>query len=152
MELQRASHHIYRLEYHLVWTPKYRHPVFKEPQRTVLKQIIRKTAYDYDIDIIELEAPPDHIHTLVALLPQMSVSECMKILKSISAREFFRKYPDIKEKYFWGGKLWSPSYYAETIGQKNEAVITKYIQNQLEAEKRHLKQLKQLKLFQLPGA
>ncbi len=147
MELQRASHHVYRLEYHLVWTPKYRHPVFHEPYRTALKQIIRKAAYDYDIGILEIEIPPDHVHALVSLPPRISVSECMRILKSISAREFFSKYPDIGKKYFWGGKLWSPSYYAETIGKRNESVIRAYIQNQLKHEKRHIAQLKQLKLF-----
>ena len=147
MELQRASHHVYRLEYHLVWTPKYRHPVFTEPYRTALKQIIVKSGYDYDIDVLEIEIPPDHIHALVSLPPKISVSECMRILKSISAREFFKKYPDMEAKYFWGGKLWSPSYYAETVGKRNEGAIRSYIQNQLKHEKNHIAQLKQLKLF-----
>mgnify|MGYP001617519877 FL=1 len=147
MELQRASHHVYRLEYHLVWTPKYRHQVFTEPYRTALKQVIRKAAYDYDMSVLEIEIPPDHIHALVSLPPRISVSECMRILKSISAREFFSKYRDIGKKYFWGGKLWSPSYYAETIGKRNESVIRAYIQNQLTHERRHIAQLKQLKLF-----
>lgn len=147
MDLQRASHHVYRLEYHLVWTPKYRHPVFTEPYRTALKQIIRKAAYDYDMEVLEIEIPSDHIHALVSLPPRISVSQCMRILKSISAREFFSKYPDIATKYFWGGKLWSPSYYAETVGKRNEGAIKVYIQNQLKHEKGHIAQLKQLKLF-----
>jgi REP element-mobilizing transposase RayT len=86
MELSHASHHIYRLEYHLVWIPKYRHPVFREPQRGM-------------------------------------------------------------RKYFWGGKLWTPSYYAETVGKRNEAAIRTYIRNQLVAETTHLARLRQLKLF-----
>jgi len=147
MDIQRTEHHVYRLEYHLVWTPKYRHPVFQEPYRTALKQIIRKVAYDYDMTILEIEIPPDHIHTLVSLPPRISVSECMRILKSISAREFFRKYPDIESKFFWGGKLWSPSYYVETIGKRNEEAVKKYIQNQLKYEKGHIVKLRQLKLF-----
>ncbi|MBM7074556.1 transposase, partial [Shewanella sp. 202IG2-18] len=28
MELQRNSHHVYRLMYHFVWVPKYRRKVF----------------------------------------------------------------------------------------------------------------------------
>jgi putative transposase len=147
MELQYAEHHVSRLEYRLVWTPKYRHPVFKEPHRTILKQILTKAAYDYDMEIREIEIPPDHIHALIVLPPTISVSECMNILKSISAREFFAKFPKIKQKYFWGGKLWSPSYYAETVGKANELTIRKYILGQLKEETRHISKLKQLKLF-----
>lgn len=99
------------------------------------------------MEIREIEIPPDHIHALIVLPPTIPVSECMNILKSISAREFFAKFPEIKQKYFWGGKLWSPSYYAETVGRTNEQAIRKYIQNQLREEKHHIAKLKQLKLF-----
>lgn len=147
MELRRAEHHLYRLQYFLVWTPKYRRAVFVEPQRQVLKVILQKTAYDHDIELQELEIPPDHVHALVALGPTMHVSECMRILKSVSAREFFKRYPDLKEKYFWGGKLWSPSYYAETVGRKDEKAAAAYIRNQLREEARYERMLKQLKLL-----
>mgnify|MGYP001595728662 CR=1 FL=1 len=147
MDLTRSEHHVYYAKYHYVWTPKYRHPVFQEPYRTTLKEIIMKTGYDYDITVHELEIPSDHVHALVSFPPPMSISHCLRILKSISAREFFKRYPDIKQKYFWGGKLWSPSYYVETIGDRNERAIASYIKHQLQAEERHLQQLKQLKLF-----
>ena len=147
MELTHAVHHVYYATYHLVWTPKYRHPVFKEPYRSVLKGILQKTSYDYDIDMRELEIPPNHVHALVSFAPPMSISECIRILKSISAREFFAKYPDIRKKYFWGGKFWSPGYYAETIGQRNEKAIKMYIEQQLKEEERQLKAIKQLRLF-----
>jgi putative transposase len=51
--------------------------------------------------------------------------------KSISAREFFKKYPEIKKKYFWGGKLWTASYFVETIGNATEDVIRAYVRDQL---------------------
>ena len=41
--------------YHFVWIPQYRHKVFSEPYRSSLKAIILKAAYDYDIEIVELE-------------------------------------------------------------------------------------------------
>ena len=117
--------------YHFVWIPKYRHKVFEEPYRSVLKTIIRKIGYDYDIDIVELEVPLDHIHMVVRSEPKMSPSDVMQIIKSISAREFFRLHPEIKKQYFWGGKLWTQSYFVETIGNASEEVIRKYVQDQL---------------------
>ena len=61
----------------------------------------------------------------------MSPSKVMQIVKSILAREFFRHYPEIKKRYFWGGKLWTQSYFVETIGDANEETIRKYVQTQL---------------------
>ncbi len=91
-----------------------------EPYRTTMKAIIQKFGYDYDIDIVELEMPEDHIHMIIRSIPMQSPSGVMQIIKSITAREFFRIYPEIKKKYFWGGKLWTQSYFVETIGNANK--------------------------------
>ncbi|MGO2276453.1 MAG: transposase [Pseudoalteromonas sp.] len=42
MELQRNTHHVFRIMYHLVWIPKYRHKVFSEPYRAEMKAIIQR--------------------------------------------------------------------------------------------------------------
>ncbi len=147
MELQRNTHHVYRLMYHYVWIPKYRHKVFSEPYRETLKGIIEKIGYDYDIEIVEVEIPVDHIHLVVRGEPSRAPSEIMWVIKSISAREFFLCFPDIKRKYVWGGKLWTQSYFVESIGNANEETIREYVQNQLvELDKRESKS-KQLGLF-----
>ena len=147
MKLQRNTHHVYRLMYHFVWIPKYRNKVFQEPYRSVLKDIIKKVGYDYDIDIEELEVPVDHIHMVVRSEPKMSPSDVMQIIKSISAREFFRLHPEIKRKYFWGGKLWTQSYFVETIGNASEEVIRQYVQDQLKVIDKGEKSSRQLGLF-----
>ena len=147
MELQRNTHHVYRLMYHFVWIPKYRHKVFCEPYRSVLKGIIEKAGYDYNIDIVELEIPEDHIHMVVRGIPKMSPSDVMQVIKSISAREFFRIYPEIKKRYFWGGKLWTQSYFVETIGNANEEVIRAYVRDQLTEYERKEDKSIQMGLF-----
>jgi len=147
MELQKNTHHVYRLMYHFVWIPKYRHKVFSEPYRGVLKGIIEKIGYDYNIDIIELEIPEDHLHMVVRGVPKMSPSDVMQIIKSISAREFFRCYPEIKKRYFWGGKLWTKSYFVETIGNANEEVIRDYVRGQLADYEKKEDKSRQLGLF-----
>ena len=147
MELSRNSHHVFRIMYHFVWIPKYRHKIFKEPYRGVLKEIINKIGYDYNIDIVELEVPLDHIHMVVRSEPKVCPSQIMQIIKSISARTFFKIYPKIKKKYFWGGKLWTQSYFVETIGNANEEVIRKYVQDQLKQMDKSEKYAQQMKLF-----
>ena len=147
MELQRNTHHVFRIMYHFVWIPKYRRKVFTEPYRTVLKNIIEQIGYDYNIEIIELEIPVDHLHMVVRSEPKVSPSDIMQIIKSISARQFFKIYPDVKKKYFWGGHLWTQSFFVETIGNANEEIIRAYVKNQLiNMDKVEVKS-KQLKLF-----
>ncbi len=123
MELTRNLHHVFRIMYHFVWIPKYRHKVFTEPHRSDLKEIIYKIEYDYNIEIVELEVPDDHIHMVIKSEPKQCPSNVMQIIKSISARNFFKLYPAIKKKYFGGGKLWTQSFFVETIGNANEKVI-----------------------------
>ena len=147
MELRRNSHHVFRLMYHFVWIPKYRHKVFCEPYRSVLKSIIQKISYDYNFEIVELEVPVDHIHMVARCEPKICPSQVMQVIKSISAREFFKLHPEIKKRYFWGGKLWTQSYFVETIGNANEEVIRKYVQNQLKAMDKLEKTVGQLELF-----
>ncbi len=147
MELQKNSHHVFRIMYHFVWIPKYRHKVFVDPYRSKLKDIIQKIGYDYNIDIVELEVPKDHIHMVVRSEPKISPSYIMQVIKSISARQFFKICPEIKRKYFWGGKLWTQSFFVETIGNANEDTIRKYVQNQLIEMDKHEKYSGQLELW-----
>ncbi len=82
--------------YHFVWLPK----VFTEPYRTILKSIIEKIGYDYSIDIVELEIPADHILMIISSDPKVALSDILQKIKSISARHFFRIYPDMKKNNF----------------------------------------------------
>lgn len=142
MELSRNSHHVYYIHYHFVWIPKYRHKIFEEPHATALKQIIRQAAYNYDMEVTEIEIPKDHIHMMLKALPRHSPSEIMQKIKSIAAIQFFKQFPDIRREYFWGGKLWTESFYVETVGRRSEEALRKYVQNQLKELDRQEKQLK----------
>ena len=64
----------------------------------------------------------------------------MQIIKSITARNIFKEYPEIK-KQLWGGELWSDG---GTVGDENTSdIITKYVQNQGDQEeKQAYKQMK----------
>jgi len=118
--------------------------------RNILNSIFAETpkiGYDYDIDIVELEIPVDHIHMVVRSEPKISPSNVMQIVKSISARQFFKLRPEIKKKYFWGGKLWTQSYFVESIGNANEEVIRAYVQDQLKVMNEHEDEARQRGLF-----
>ena len=54
----------------------------------------------------------------------------MQIIKSITARQIFKQYLEIK-KQLWGGELWSGEGYIGTIGDGTTSdVIKNYVENQ----------------------
>ena len=130
------SEHIYKshnktlLLYHLVFPAKYRKKVFDEIVDVTLKEICEEISCRYEINFIEIGNDEDHVHFLVQSVPILSLTKIVTIIKSITAREIFKKYPGIK-KELWGGSLWTSGFYGNTVGQyANEELIRKYVKNQ----------------------
>ena len=60
----------------------------------------------------------------------MNVSEIVRTIKSITAKQLFIQHPEIEAK-LWGGNFWTSGYYANTVGQySNEEAIRRYVENQ----------------------
>ena len=71
----------------------------------------------------------------------------INMLKSITAKELFRKFPSIKAK-LWGGKFWTSGFYANTVGQyANEEIIKAYVKDQGTNKKYKRIHTNQLTLF-----
>ena len=118
------------LLYHIVCPMKYRRSVITEEIGEGLKEICLQITERYEIHFVEIGYESDHVHFLVQGVPTMNVSEIAKTIKSITAKQLFQRYPEIKAK-LWGGKFWTSGYYANTVGQYgNEEAIKKYIENQ----------------------
>ena len=129
MELEYTSHTVYRIAYHFCWIPKYRKMVLKQGVAEALRAVHQEIAMHYDFKILEQEIMPDHIHLLVSAPPRYSPSRIVQVMKSISARELFKKFPDLRKQY-WGGRLWTESYFVETVGSKRLDTVKKYIKEQ----------------------
>ena len=61
---------------------------------------------------------------VVGAEPKYSLSKVMQIIKSITARQIFKQYPEIK-KQLWGGELWSEGGYIGTIGDGTTQMLSK---------------------------
>ncbi|RLE00012.1 MAG: IS200/IS605 family transposase, partial [Aquificota bacterium] len=67
-----------------------------------------------------------------------------RIFKSITAREIFKRKPEIK-KELWGGEFWTDGYYVATVGERGDwETVEKYVERQ----GRPKGELRQLDLFQ----
>lgn len=121
---------VYNVNYHIVWSTKYRRKVLNAKIEKRLKEILNFVAYKKGFEIAEIEVgQQDHVHVFVSSIPKNSISYIAKMLKGISGRLLLKEFPEIEQK-LWNGELWNPSYYVETIGSISEEAVKKYIQNQ----------------------
>ena len=124
-----GSHTLHRLRFHLVWTPKYRHRVLEGAVAARLTELLRQACQVKEWQLHELSIQPDHVHLLVQVLPTNSVSYVLNILKGGTSRVLRKEFPELEE-FLWHDSFWGDGYFAETVGQKEEAVLRAYIRNQ----------------------
>ena len=132
MELQRNSHQVYEIGYHIIFCTKYRHKVLVGEAETTCRNSIAETCLAYGWQLKELEIMPDHVHMLLAIPPKYSVPSVMGYLKGKSSLMIFDRHANMKYK-FGNRKFWAEGYYVSTVGL-NEATIAKYIREQEKAD------------------
>jgi REP-associated tyrosine transposase len=124
-----GAHTTHRLQYHLVWVPKYRKRVLRGPLARRLYELLRQCAEMNDWSVEELNVQTDHVHLLVQLPPKVAVSRAVNLMKGGTSRAIRAEFPELDE-FLWGDSLWADGYFAESVGQVTEARIRAYIQNQ----------------------
>ena len=127
MVLRRTSHAVYDTKYHLVWVPKYRKSILRDELKAAVKELFREILEARDCEVEEIEMGEDHVHIFAGIPPKYSVGQIVRWLKCISAKEIFRRYPEVK-RHLWGGEFWEDGYFVRTVGDKvTAAVIKKYV-------------------------
>jgi REP element-mobilizing transposase RayT len=126
----RTSHNVSVLIYHLVFPAKYRRVVFDENVDTVLKEACLGIEDRYQLKFLEIGTDKNHVHLLVQSVPTYPVTKIVTLIKSLSAREIFKRCPQVK-KQLWGGEFWTDGYFASTVGKHgNENMIANYVKSQ----------------------
>jgi len=126
----RKSHNVTVLLYHMVFPAKYRRVVFDEKVDIVLKEACLGIEDRYQVKFLEIGTDKNHVHLLVQSVPTYTVTKLVTLIKSLSAREIFRRCPQVK-KLLWGGEFWTDGYFASTVGKHgNEKLIANYVKSQ----------------------
>jgi len=129
-EYIHKSHNVTVLIYHLVFPAKYRRVVFDIHVDEVLKEVCLDIEKRYQVKFLEIGTDKDHVHFLVQSIPTYSVTKIVTMIKSLTAREIFKRCPEVR-KELWGGEFWTDGYFASTVGKHgNEDTIGKYVKNQ----------------------
>ena len=129
-EYVHKSHNVSVLLYHFVCPTKYRRIVFTDEVDNTLLEVCEEISKRYEINFIEIGSDEDHVHFLIQSVPTYAPSKIVQIMKSITAREIFKKCPEVK-KQLWGGQFWSDGYFVSTVGKHgNEKQIEAYVKKQ----------------------
>ena len=129
-EYIHKSHNVTVLLYHLVFPAKYRRVVFDEEVDKELKAVCLELSLRYEIKFLEIGTDEDHVHFLVQSVPTYPLTRIVTIIKSITARELFKRCPKVKKK-LWGGEFWTDGYFGSTVGKHgDEEMISNYVKSQ----------------------
>lgn len=142
-EVKKGYHYAWQIHYHIVFPVKYRKALLEEEVVEIIKETAIGIQEGYAIEFEALGMDRDHIHILCSAHPKVAPGGIVRIFKSITAREVFRRKPVIK-KELWGGEFWTDGYYVATVGERaNWRTVERYIERQGKPRE----DLRQLKLF-----
>ncbi len=84
----------------------------------------------FEAELVEFNGEADHVHLLVNFPPKVSVSRLVNSLKGVASRRLKQMHPELIKSAYMKNALWSPSYYAGSVGGAPIAVIRQYIEQQ----------------------
>lgn len=122
----RTSHASLDFSYHVVFVPKRRRKIFGGERSLFAEEVFRVVAKEIGVRFDTLKVAIDHVHMLLFIPPDISVSSAMQILKSKSAHKLLKQFPELRRE-LPEGTFWARGYYARTIGKLNEDLVRKYI-------------------------
>ena len=125
----KSAHTKHRVMYHIVWIPKYRKRILKDEIANRIKELLLECADVNRWRIDEINIQIDHVHLLIQIKPDISVSKVVQLLKGKSSRIIRKEFPDLQE-FYWGDNFWCEGFFVETVGRLNEDAIKAYIKNQ----------------------
>lgn len=120
---------MYNIEYHVVWTTKYRYKVLTGEVALRARELIRQSCLSREISIVRGSVGKDHIHLLISCPPGLAPAKIVQYLKGRSSRLLQQEFPHL-EKRNWGQHLWGRGYFCATVGAVTEEMIKEYVEHQ----------------------
>lgn len=127
--MRKSSHVQYDLEYHIVWTTKYRYKVLVGRKAERVRELIRQSCNSMDVRILKGSISQEHIHLMISVPPSMAISKLVQQIKGKTSRVLLNEYKDLRKRY-WGQHLWASGYFCRTVGSVTREMIKDYIENQ----------------------
>jgi len=118
---------VFRLHVHLVWCSKYRKALFRGDLAARLRDLTRQICTDMGVEIVSGVIRPDHVHVLVSMPPQVSVSKLVQKIKGKTSYKLQTEFRALRKQY-WGQRMWARGYFACSTGNVTDDMIKGYIE------------------------
>ena len=130
----KSNHNVvYSCKYHVVWCPKYRRSVLINGVDIRLKELIKETCNQLNVEIIEMEIMPDHVHLLLEVDPQFGIHKAVKTIKGKTSRILRQEFHWLTTKL---PTLWTNSYFCSTVGGAPLEIVRQYIESQKTSQRK----------------
>ena len=131
MDYREGSHTKFKIEYHFVWATKYRYKVLGGDLASRVREIIRQTCEQLEVEIIRGVVSSDHVHILCSCPPTLSPAGLMRRIKGRSSTKILREFPHLNKRY-WGRHFWARGYFCVTAGELTKEMIKEYLEHHFE--------------------
>ena len=98
---RKSSHTVFLLQYHFVFTTKYRKPALRGDVAKRVRNLIREICRSNDIEIAKGHVGPDHVHLLLSVPPNLAPSKVMQAIKGKTSHHMLQDFRQLR-KEFWG--------------------------------------------------
>jgi putative transposase len=85
------------------------------------------------VEILSGAISGDHVHMLVSVPPQVSVSKVVQKIKGKSSYKMQRELAQLRKEY-WGQRMWGRRYFACSMGNVTDDMIRQYIEGHRDRE------------------
>ena len=97
-EVVKGYHCAYQLHYHIVFPVKYRKPLLSDEVVVAIKEILLVIEEQYEIEMEQIGCDRDHIHVLCSAHQKCAPGQLVRVTKSITAREVFKRFPKLRKE------------------------------------------------------
>lgn len=118
---------VYKNQFHVIWTVKYRKELLTGKIEERLKEIIYEVCQEKEVELKAIEVMPDHVHVFIDVDPRQPLHLLIKAFKGRTSNELRKEFKILTTRI---PSLWTRSYFCCTVGHISEETIQKYIEEQ----------------------
>ena len=93
------------------------------------RELLREIARSEEMQIYAGSINRDHVHMLISIPPNLSVSRAVQYLKGQSSHKLLSEFASLRKRY-WGQHLWARGYWVCSSGNVTDDMWKEYIENQ----------------------
>lgn len=133
IDLVRSKHAVGESNFHYLFTPAYRRPIFRDSRvKNLVLAYLKVAVTNLKVKIVSVEFGPDHMHLFLTNCKNYSAKELAQKLKGFISYEMRKNHSKLFCHLLWGERFWTRGYFYRSIGAATAEAVKYYIENSQE--------------------